>query len=319
MAEIAVLGSLNMDLVAVAPRLPAAGETIIGARYFNAHGGKGANQAFAAARLGGDVAMIGRIGRDHHGAMMRDNLAQEGCDVSGVRFVDCASGVAVIHVAESGQNSIVVVPGANRALTPESLAHDAHLLNQARFLLMQLESPVETVIAAARQAKANGATIILDPAPAIPALPAELLAAVDILTPNETEAAILAGAPCGDLSFEGAAAIAADFNRRGVKAVIVKMGARGCLLSCGPQTWVLPAPAMAVVDTTAAGDVFNAALAVALAEGAELEQAAGFAVRASALSVTRYGAQPSTPTRPEVAESAPFDRVCDWFRVEHKE
>jgi ribokinase len=144
-------------------------------------------------------------------------------------------------------------------------------------------------------------------------LPAELLTAVDILTPNETEAAILAGAPCGDLSFEGAAAIAADFIRGGVKAVIVKMGARGCLLSCGPQTLALPAPAMNVVDTTAAGDVFNAALGVALAEGAALEQAAAFAVRASALSVTRYGAQPSTPTRPEVAESASSDRACDWF------
>lgn len=300
MARIAVVGSLNMDLVAVAPKLPARGETLIGSRHFSAQGGKGANQAYAAARLGGDVAMIGRVGEDHNGQSMRANLADAGCSVEAVRAVPGASGVALILVSEQGDNSIVVAPGANQALSPAELALDEAALTGASFVLFQLESPMETVTAAAKAAKAAGATVILDPAPAVPALPAELLAHVDILTPNETEACVLTGREAADLEPEGALSVARELQAKGVGTVIVKLGGKGCLLVEKNGATRVRAPKVEVSDTTSAGDTFNAALAVALAEGKTLPEACAFAVRAAALSVTRFGAQPSMPDRAEV-------------------
>lgn len=300
MAKIVVVGSLNMDIVAVASRLPLAGETIAGIQYINEPGGKGANQAYAAAKLGGDVAMLGRVGTDDHGKHMRANLEAVGCDVGALQTIDGNSGVAVIFVAQSGQNSIVVVPGANQRYLPSAFQADARSLVGARVVLLQLETPMETVIAAAHEAKSLGASVILDPAPAPTHLPLELLRNVDILTPNETEAAQLVGAPVTTLSLAQARDIGRQLQSLGPKIVIMKLGAQGCLLVDRDSVTTIPAPVVQPVDTTAAGDVFNGALAVAYSEGASLADACRFATRAAALSVTRLGAQRSMPARSEV-------------------
>lgn len=301
MKRIAVVGSLNMDLVAVARQLPRAGETVIGTRYFTAPGGKGANQAYAAARLGGNVIMLGRIGDDHHGEQMRANLESSGCDTTGIRSVAGPSGVALITVAEDGTNAIVVAPGANALYRASDFADDAACLDQAQYVLLQLESPMQTVIAAARAAKLRGATVILDPAPAQSVLPPELLANVDIFTPNESEAAIVGGrSEKIPLSLAEAQAIGSELQARGVQTIVVKLGARGCLLLHEQDVVHILPPQVQAVDTTAAGDTFNAALAVALSEGASLSEACIFASSAAAVSVTRFGAQSSAPTRAEV-------------------
>ena len=301
MAKIAVVGSLNMDLVAVTPRIPVAGETIIGGDFFTVPGGKGANQAYAAAKLGGETAMLGRVGTDDFGRAMRRNLTEVGCDVTAVKEVAGPSGVALIFVAESGANSIVVAPGANHKLAAGDIASDASLFDGCSVALLQLETTLETVTAAARYAKERGARVILDPAPA-PAspLPDELLKAVDILTPNETEAALLAGLAPRPLTADEAATIARTLQSKGTPTVIVKLGEQGCLLADGVKQQLIPAPKVKAVDTTAAGDVFNAALAVALSEGKDLASACAFAVKAGAVSVTRRGAQSSAPGRNEV-------------------
>ena len=303
MAKILVVGSLNMDLVAVAPRIPIAGETILGSQFFTAPGGKGANQAYATAKLGGAVSMLGRVGDDAFGVQMRKNLSDAGCSVMPVRALSGASGVALIYVSERGENSIVVVPGANQALTAADIAEDRTLFEGGLTLLLQLETPLPAVTAAARLGRELGARVILDPAPAPDSpLPAELLASVDILTPNETEAAILVGYPPRPLELGEAASIAAKLQALGPAVVIVKLGAQGCLLQEGAESSIISSPSVKAVDTTAAGDVFNGALAVALSEGKALKQACEFAVQAAALSVTRMGAQSSVPTRAELVE-----------------
>jgi ribokinase len=212
-----------------------------------------------------------------------------------------ASGVALIFVAESGANSIVIAPGANHGLAPSDIAEDAAAFDGCGVVLLQLETPLETVTAAAQFAKQRGARVILDPAPAPSGgLPDELLKAVDILTPNESEAAILAGLPPKALTPDEAGAIARTLQAKGTPTVIVKLGEQGCLLADGAKQLLIPSPKVKAVDTTAAGDVFNAALAVALSEGKDLRAACGFAVRAGAVSVTRMGAQSSAPNRDEV-------------------
>jgi ribokinase len=305
MPKIVVIGSLNMDVVAVAPRIPVPGETIIGDNYFTAPGGKGANQAYAAAKLGGNVAMLGRLGSDDFGRQMRQNLAGAGCDVSGLKSVDGASGVALINVAASGQNSIIVVPGANARLSAADVEAELAQLDDIGLVLLQLETPLPTVLAAAREVRRRGGTLILDPAPA-PAspLPAELLGLADILTPNETEASILAGLPPGRLDVSQAEAVARKLQAIGASAVIMKLGDQGCVLVEKDRAIAIPAIPVTAIDTTAAGDVFNAGLAVGLSEGMNLEQACRFAVQASAISVTRLGAQPAAPSRDEVMEFA---------------
>jgi ribokinase len=299
-ADIVVVGSLNMDIVAVAERLPRAGETILGTHFLKAAGGKGANQAYAAAVLGGSVAMVGCVGDDEHGRQLVAGLAAAGCDVSGVKSVDAVTGVAVILVSESGENSIVVVPGANARFDADRLEDAEHAMRDARFALLQLEIPLPTVIAAARMAKRRGATVILDPAPAPLDLAPELVRHVDILTPNESEALRLTGDKAAGLSLDEARALASRLLARGIEAVVLKLGARGCLVARKDERTFISAPRVDAIDTTAAGDVFNGALATANSEGASLVDACRFAVRAASLSVTRRGAQPSAPTRSEL-------------------
>jgi ribokinase len=302
MAAIIVLGSLNMDIAALAPRLPQPGETLMGSHFHTAPGGKGANQAYAAAKLGraGSTAMLGRVGDDDFGRQMIANLIATGCGVDGVRGVAGPSGVALILIAESGQNSIVVVSGANDCFMPADVAADAQLLRGARFALLQLEVPMPTTIAGASAARAAGLEVILDPAPAPQRLPIELLKFVDVLTPNETEASLLVGRKSAEVSVDEARTIAAELQSRGVRHVIIKLGAKGCLLlEAGTATHV-PAPLVKAVDSTGAGDIFNAAFAVACSEGTSRLDACQFAVHAAALSVTRMGCQASVPTRAEL-------------------
>ena len=302
--QILVVGSLNMDLIVRSPRIPVPGETIAGHGYLEAPGGKGANQAYACARLGGRVAMLGRVGADAFGARLTGNLAAAGCAVEGIAADPAThTGLALIVIAADGQNSIVLAPGANERLLPVHLEQHAPAFQSAGTVLLQLEVPLETVLTAARLAKRAGARLVLDPAPAR-ALPNELLQSVDILTPNESEAALLTGREPGILTLAEAEAIGRDLLALGPATVVLKMGASGCLvMTAGSRTGLhLPAPQVTAVDTTAAGDVFNAAMAVGLSEGLDLLQACRFAHRAAALSVTRLGAQTSAPSREEVEE-----------------
>jgi len=302
MTAIVVVGSLNMDLVAMAPHLPLAGETLIGSKYWDAPGGKGGNQAYGAAKLGADVCMLGRVGNDNYGTRMRANLESVGCDTRGLKTVEGSSGVALISLSQTGQNSIIVVSGANDRYTPADIHADRQLIAGAKLVLLQLENPHETVTAAAQTARQLGARVVLDPAPAPASLPLELLQAVDILTPNETEAARLAGSLATTLSLDEARVIAHKLQSMGPRTVIMKLGAQGCLLLDAQTITPVAAPSVSAVDTTAAGDEFNGAFAVAISEGASLEDACRFAAHAAALSVTRLGSQASMPSRLE------FDR-----------
>ncbi len=299
--RIVVIGSLNMDLVACAPRIPIVGETIVGHTYFSAPGGKGANQALAAARLGGQVGMVGRVGSDDFGRQMRANLKQAGCDVSRLLEVPaCNSGIAVIFVADDGPNSIIVVPGANGRLSPEDVRAEAEYLGHPTVVMLQLENPMPAVLEAAHLGRRLGALVILDPAPA-QRVPEELFELVDLWTPNEAEAATLSGLPPSRLDSRLALLVAQKLRGRGAKSVIMKLGDEGCLLVEKGESQHLPAVKVNAVDTTAAGDVFNGALAVAISEGQELAAACAFANQAAGLSVTKRGAQAGAPTRDELS------------------
>ncbi|MEK7677811.1 MAG: ribokinase [Verrucomicrobiota bacterium] len=299
-ARIIVIGSLNADFVINLARFPVPGETVVGQDFKVFPGGKGANQAYGAARLGGHVSMIGQVGNDAQAEWLKNNLASAGVDVSHVdRDAGVSSGVATITIDAEGQNQIVIVPGANGTFGVEQLERSHELISSAGLVLLQLEIPLLTVEAAARLAKTAGATVILDPAPAQP-LSDDLLGCIDYLTPNETELAILTEAAPGDLGRAQAARLANQLRRRGAKKVIVKMGAQGALLLGEDQEHFWPALPVSAVDTTAAGDAFNAAFAVALAAGDSELLAGEFAAAAAACSVTRPGAQPSMPTRAEV-------------------
>jgi len=302
MSSIVVFGSLNIDLVALSPHLPLAGETLIGSKYWDAPGGKGGNQAYGAAKLGADVSMFGRVGNDNYGTRMRANLESVGCDTRGLKTIEGSSGVALISLAETGQNSIIVVSGANDRYSPADVKADRQLMAGAKLILLQLENPYETVTAAAQIGQQLGARVMLDPAPAPSSLPDDLLRAVDIITPNETEAARLAGSPATSLSLDEARNIARKLQSMGPKTVIMKLGAQGCLLLDGDVATPVAAPKVNALDTTAAGDEFNAAFAVAISEAASLVDACRFAAHAAALSVTRLGSQASMPSRQE------FDR-----------
>jgi ribokinase len=298
-SSIVVVGSLNADLVIRVPRFPRAGETLTGYGFARFGGGKGANQAIAAARLGGHAAMVGQVGADEHGVWLAAQLADSGVHTPLVLRDEAEStGVALITIDAAGQNQIVLVPGANGTFTPERLALVVTALRDARVVLLQLEIPLETVLAAAHAGRGAGAIVILDPAPA-QALPDALLGLCDYVTPNETELATFTGG--------GEVSDAADVRRRaeqllarGAKRVLVKWGARGAALFTADREHWWPAYEVEVVDTTAAGDAFNGAFAVALAGGATEERAGRFGNAAGALAVTRAGAQPAMPVRADV-------------------
>jgi ribokinase len=297
---VVVFGSINMDLVVRAPRLPRAGETLIGHTFFTAPGGKGANQAVACSRLGAPTRMIGRVGDDVFGTVLRDGLSTYGVDVSGVAVqAGQPSGVALIAVNDAAENQIIVVPGANGTLGSADLAHLESALAGARVLLLQLEVPLESVVAAARLAHQSGVTVILDPAPAR-LLPAELYVMIDILTPNETEAASLVEF---SLSDEDAVTRAAKILiKRGARSVIVKLGCKGAYWTDGSTGKFFTAFEVEAVDTVAAGDAFNGGLAVALSEGRARDEAIRWGMAAGALAVTKVGAQPSMPDRAAVTQ-----------------
>jgi ribokinase len=302
---IVVVGSLNADLVVHVPRFPVAGETISGEGFVLLPGGKGANQACAAGRLGGMVAMVGQVGRDDQGGMLRESLRRAGVDV---RLVDqdeqAATGVAIISIDATGENQIILAAGANGTFTPERLARALPLIRSASVLLLQLETPLDTVMRAAMEAQAAGVTVVLDPAPARD-IPDQLLRLASYVTPNEGELARLVGAPVADEpSMAEIDAQAARLIARGATRVLAKLGARGARLITADGATQWPARRVTPVDTTAAGDAFNGAFAVALSEGADLDRAVRFAITAAAISVTRHGAQPSMPTRAEVDELA---------------
>ena len=296
---ISVFGSANMDLVAYVDVVPAPGETVTGRAFSTVPGGKGANQAIAAARAGAKVAFLGAVGDDDFGTEMRGTLAEAGVDVTNLRTVSGPSGIAQIVVDGGGGNSIIVVPGANGTVTTLTEA-EIEVISRSDMLLLQLELPIEAVTAAARAARAAGTTVVLTPAPVQP-LPAELLEAVDILVANEHEAVAITGQADHERALE---------ELRGtVGWVIVTLGARGALTAFGDEAAVwIEAPRVNAVDTTAAGDTFVGALAAARVERQPADRAVRFATAAAGLSVQRAGASSSMPTRAEIDRSLPVSR-----------
>jgi len=296
-AHVVVVGSLNMDVVARVERLPLPGETVLAeGDVARVPGGKGANQAVAASRLGANVAMVGRVGKDAFGDQLMAALKAAAVDTQHVsQDKNSGTGIAMITVDAAGQNSIVVVSGANGRLTEVVLCDARPLIESADVLVLQLETPLPTVIAAARWAKERGVLVVLNPAPAI-RIPVELLAHVDVLVPNETEAAIVLGHPLDS----GDATEWSSIGPHMPGTIIVTRGRHGSTLYQKGGNQTFPAFAVRAVDTTAAGDAFLAALAVAMAEGEEVEEAIRFASAAGALAVTLPGAQPSLPHREAV-------------------
>lgn len=299
--HILVVGSLNMDLVVRMPQIPRPGETLLGGVFKTFPGGKGSNQAVAAARLGGKVTMIGCVGNDAFGREMLEMLTTEGIDNTYIRVhPDVATGVALIQVDDQGQNSIAVASGANFQLTREDVENAIQSVGDFDALVMPLETPMETIYTAAQMASQRGAKVLLNPAPA-QVLGRSLLEFVDVLLPNEYEAALMTGLP--PLSSKADTQKAArNLLALGAKNLIITMGSRGAVLFEKNTESHISAFPVHVVDTTAAGDCFVGALAVALCEGKLLRAAAEFASAAAAISVTRDGAQPSLPRREEVTE-----------------
>lgn len=293
---IIVFGSINIDLVATAPRLPVAGETLLGRDFFKAPGGKGANQAVASARLGIPTYMVGRVGADSFGTELVNSLQASGVQTENV-FVDetVSSGVAMITVDIRGENQILVIPGANGRVNHEDVERLSRLLPEATALLLQFEIPMSAVVAAAKAAREAGVTVILDPAPVQADVPDELYPLVDIITPNEVEAAQLVGFPVD--GEESATKAAAVLRQRGVKNAIAKLGAKGVFCATQEESFFIPSFSVHTVDTTAAGDAFNGGLAAALHEGLSLRQAVVWGAAAGALAAMKLGAQPSLPER----------------------
>ena len=297
--SILVVGSINMDLVVRAPRQPAPGETVLGEGFTTSPGGKGANQAVAAARMGGRCRMVGRVGDDAFGEELLAGMKAENIDCTYIwKTEDAATGVAMIIVDAKGENSIVVAGGANRRLTPDDIFPHRNLFEQADVLVVQLELPMPTVRAAVDLARRHNCKIILDPAPAPRQMP-EQLYQVDVISPNATEAEIFTGKLAVEERVDKQ--VASEFIERGAKAAVLKLGARGSLVvTADGQIARVPAYKVKIVDTTAAGDAFTAALAVAAASGKPLPEAAKIANAAGALACTRLGAQSAMPTADEV-------------------
>jgi ribokinase len=303
---IVVVGSINLDLVATADHVPLPGETLTGNSFNTFHGGKGANQAVGVGRLGHPVSMVGKVGDDAFGPELRASLRKSKVDVNAVKAVTGSSGVALINIGRDGQNNIVVVPGANGKLLPKDISAHSGLLRKAGMILAQLEIPLITLETLAVFAHRNKIPLMLDPAPARE-LPAGVLQATTWITPNESETRTLCGlGPNEPVTPETAARCADLLLARGPKNVVIKMGSQGAYIATSAGTWgeetreMVPSFAVKAVDSTAAGDAFNAGFAVSLLRGKTPRDAARYAAAVAAISVTRNGAQPSMPTAREV-------------------
>jgi ribokinase len=298
MDKIVVIGSSNTDMVIQTRKFPMPGETVMGSKFFMNPGGKGANQAVAAARLGAEVAFVAKVGRDVFGRQAVQNLMNEGIDVTGVfQDSDNPSGVAQIIVDAKAENCIVVAPGANMLLDRGDIDQSIDHIKNCSILLLQLESPLDTILYAAQKANDLNKMVILNPAPAA-TLPDDLLPLLYLITPNETETELLTGIRVkDDKSADEAAKV---LQSKGVKNVIITLGSRGAWLLTGNIGCLIPAPIVDAVDTTAAGDTFNGALASAMYKGYDLNAAVIFANKAAAIAVTKMGAQASIPYYNEV-------------------
>ncbi|SHK16597.1 ribokinase [Anaerobranca californiensis DSM 14826] len=290
MAKVVVVGSINMDLVFRTAKRPDLGETVKGIDFNQFPGGKGANQGVAAARLGAEVYMVGKVGKDPYGQELLNCLKREGVNTEKVKYGQKSTGLANIVVDEQGQNTIITIEGANGEVNPEDI--DEELFSQGDIALFQLEIPIETVVHGVKLAKKRGATVILDPAP-VRELPLEIYQYIDIIKPNEGEA--LALTKEGDIQ-----SAAAWLINKGVKKVVITLGEKGAVLFAENLQKEFPAPKVSVVDTTAAGDSFSGALALALSKGEELEKAIQFATKVGSITVTKLGAQSSLPTLAQV-------------------
>ena len=296
--KIVVIGSANTDMIIKMERIPKPGETILGGKFHTAAGGKGANQAVAAARAGGNVTFVARVGDDMFGQQAIKGFKKDNINVENVLTDDSEpSGVALIFVDDNGENSIAVASGANAQLSVKDVENARNVILDADILLMQLETPLDTIRAAAKIAHENGCQIILNPAPA-QILDDKLLSMLDILTPNETEAELLTGIKVSDI--ESAKNAGKALLDKGLKTVIITLGSQGALLVTANETELIEGFKVDAVDTTAAGDTFNGILAVGLAEKKNLKEAIRFANAAGALSVTKLGAQPSAPSHQEI-------------------
>lgn len=302
MKKIVVVGSLNMDFVVNVQEMPLKGETVFSKDFSRIPGGKGSNQAFVLGKLGGNVTMLGAVGKDDTGLALLGNLEKSGVDVSRIKLCDREStGIAFITVNEAGQNSIIVNQGANKTVDIPYIDSNMDLLESCDIVLFQLEIPLETVIYTAKKAKAMGKTVILDPAPARANLPRELYECVDFIKPNEVEITTLLEDPQAQEHLEAAAS---SLQGLGVKNVVVTLGGQGAFLqdSQGNATHFLADNSLTVVDTTAAGDSFTAAMAYGLSRGSTIPEAVELAIRVSNIVVTRKGAQSSIPTLEEVEQ-----------------
>ncbi|QHB17276.1 ribokinase [Mannheimia pernigra] len=300
MKKLTVLGSINADHVISVPYFAKPGETLTGHSYHIAYGGKGANQAVAAARLGAKVSFIGCIGDDDIGKAMKTAFEKDGINTQPIKSVaNEMTGIAMIQVAESGENSIVISAGANGHLDEAVVAEFQSEIAQADCLLMQLETPLPAIIQAAKIAKENNTQVVLNPAPARE-LPDKLLSLLDMITPNETEAEILTGVKVVDE--ESAKQAAQAFHQKGIEKVLITLGSKGVFVSENGQGEIAAGFRVNAVDTTAAGDTFNGGLVTAMLEDKPLDKAIRFAHAAAAISVTRKGAQSSIPTRQETLD-----------------
>lgn len=298
MSKIVVVGSSNTDMVVKTERFPEPGETLLGGNFFMFPGGKGANQAVAAARAGGEVTFLCCLGDDLFGQNALKGYAKEGIDVDHVKIVENeASGVALITVNGEGENQIVVASGTNALLSPDHLEAKMEAISKAQIVLTQLETPIETVAFLAANCKAKNRRLIINPAPA-QALDDTILEGLFLITPNETETKILTGIEVtDDASLENAGSA---FLEKGVQNVIVTLGSKGSFFKNPKESFMVPAPKVNAVDTTAAGDVFNGVLTVCLAEGKGWKESMAFASKAAALAVTKMGAQDTAPTLEEI-------------------